>query len=46
LFLKEECIGYLEYYNNMLKMPDTFFCSEKTDEETELYMLLKEKLKI
>lgn len=45
-FLKEETVGYLEYYGGLLKMPDTSFCSEKSDAERELYDLFQSKLKI
>ena len=46
MYLDGKGIGSFTYYREMLKLVDTSFATERSDEEAELYRLLKKKLRI
>lgn len=46
LYYQGNPLGYCEYYQDMLKKPDTSFCSQPPEEENRLYALLRTKLQI
>ena len=46
LYHQGKDIGFLVYYQSMLKLTDTSFCSEQTEAEAELYGVLRKRMGI